>query len=96
MIFGLLGELGYLGLFFFEAHLVGGCTEFASEVPGHLGIEGLVDGGENLLLHQFLDDQVSLDTQLLRQFFYSDAIGDGNFTIDRRWRSGLIAPHGLA
>jgi hypothetical protein len=44
----------------------------------------LVDGGENLLLHQFFYDQVGFNAKFLGKFFYGDAFGNGDLAINGR------------
>ena len=88
---GLLGLLDLLRALFFVADLVGGSAELARQVLGHLDVEVLVDGGENLLLHQLLDHQVGLDAELFGKLLDGDAFGNRDFAIDGRRRGGLLA-----
>ena len=61
-----LGLLDLLRALFLEADFVGGCAELARDLLGHFRVEILVDGGENLLLHQLLDDQIRFDARASR------------------------------
>ena len=76
---------------FFVADLVGGSAEIARQFLGQLDIQGLVDGGEDFLLHQLLDHQVGLDAELLGKLLDGDAFGNGDLAIDGRRRGGLLA-----
>ena len=45
-----------LASLFFVADLVGGSSKIAGQLLSQLDVKGLVDGRENLLLDQLLDD----------------------------------------
>ena len=79
--------------FFFVADLVGGSAEIARQFFGQLHVERLIDGGENLLLHQLLDHQVGLDAELFGKLLDRDAFGDGDFAIDGRRLERFLAAH---
>ena len=83
-ILRLFGEFDFLRGFLFVADLVGGSAELARHLFGHLGIERLVDGGEDLPLDQLLDDEIGLDVELFGELFDGDAFGDGDLAIDGR------------
>src|SRR5439155_13843790 len=79
--------------FYFEAH---GCrrgAELPRQLGGQLGIERLVDGGEDVAVDEFLDHQAGFHVQLLGKLFYGDAFRDGDLAIDRRWARWGFAPH---
>ena len=90
----LLQVLGLFGLFhrlhglFFVADGGGGGAEVARHFGGQLGIERLVDGGEDAAVHQLLDHQGGLDVELFGELLDGDALGDGDFAVDGR-RPGL-------
>src|ERR1019366_8444810 len=71
--------LGIFGLFhrlhglLFVSDGGGGGAEFAGHLGGQLGIQRLVDGGEDAAVQQLLDDQVGLDVELFGKLFYGDA-----------------------
>ncbi len=91
---GLLGLFDDLRAFLFEADFVGGSAEVARDLLGHLDVEVLVDGGEDLLLHQLLDHQVGFDAELFGKLLYGDAFRDGDLAVDGRRRGGFVAPRG--
>ncbi len=89
-----LGLLDLVGGFLFVADLVGGGSEVARQILRHLYIQGLVDGGEDLFLHQLLDQQVRFDAELFRKLLHGASFGDRDFAIDgRRFKGLLAAPH---
>src|SRR5689334_14281745 len=95
-ILGLFRQLDLLRGLFFVADFIGGSAEVAGELLGHLGVQGLVDGSEDLLLYELLDHQIGFDAELFRKLFYSDSLGNGDLAVYRRRRGGLIAPRGHA
>ncbi len=86
-----LGLLDLVGGFLFVADLVGGSPKVARQILRHFYIQGLVDGGENLLFHQLLDHQVGLDAELFRKLLHGASFGDRDFTVDGRRLKGLLA-----
>ena len=90
---GLFGLRDLLRALFFVADLISGSSELARQVLGHLDVKVLIDGGENLLLHQLFDYQVGLDAEFFGKLLDGDAFRNGNFTIDGRRRGGLLAAH---
>ncbi len=60
-----LGLFHRLHGFFFVADGGGGCAELARHFGGQLGIERLVDGGEDAAVHQLLHHQRGLHVELL-------------------------------
>ena len=84
------GLLDVVRGFLFVAELVGGSAEIARQLLGQLYVEGLVDGGENLLIHQPLHHHVALDAELFRKLLYGDAFGDGDLAIDGRRLERLL------
>ncbi len=91
LIGGYFGFGDLLRALFFVADLVGGSAELARQVLGHLYVEILVDGGEDLLFHQLLDHQVGFDAELFGKLFDGDALGDGDLAIDGWRRRRLLA-----
>ena len=85
---GVFGIFHRLHGFHFVADGSGGGAEFARHLGGQLGIEGLVDGGEDAAVHQLLHHQRSLHVQLFGQLLHRDAFGNGDFAVDGR-RTGL-------
>jgi hypothetical protein len=81
-----LGLCDFLGGLFFEGDLIDRRAELARHLFGKLRVERLVDGGEYLLLHQFLDDQVGFDAELFGKFFDGDTFRNGDFAVDNRQR----------
>jgi len=56
-LFAIQVDFGLLNVvrgFFFVAELIGRRSEIARQLLGQLHVQSLVDGGENLLLHQAL------------------------------------------
>ena len=84
----LFGNLHLLLRFFFVGDGGGGGAKLARDFGGELGIERLVDGGEDVAIDQLLDDQAGLDVQLFGKLFDGDAFGNGDLAADRR-RTGL-------
>ena len=58
--------------------------KLARQILRHLDVEALVDGRENLAIHQLLDYKARFDSELLGEFFDRDAFANRDFTIDRR------------
>ncbi len=83
-VFGIFGLIDYSHGFHFVADGGGGCAELAGHFGGQLGIEGLVDGGEDAAVEQLLDHQVGFDVELLGQLFDRDALRNCDLAIDRR------------
>ena len=54
-----------------------GRAERARQILGQFHIERLVDGGEDLAVHQFLNDEVGLESELFGEFLDRDAFGNG-------------------
>ena len=78
MVFGLIRHF-LLGFgFLFEADHVGAESELRAHFLGDIEIQRLVDGGENSLGNELLDDVLRLDVHLFRQLFDRDAFGDGD------------------
>ncbi len=88
---GHFGFGDFLRALFFVADLVGGSAELARQILGHLYVEILVDGGEDLLFHQLLDHQIGFDAELFGKLFDGDAFGNRDLAIDGRWRRHLLA-----
>ena len=88
---GVFGLDDFLGRFLLVTDLVGGRAKFTRQLFRELYIQGLVNGGEGLLLHQLLDDQVGLDAELFRKLFNRDAFGNGDLAIDGRRRGDHLA-----
>ena len=81
----ILVDFGLLDLvrgFLFVADLVGGSSEVARQLLGQLHVQGLIDGGENLLVEEALHHDVALDAEFFRQLLYGDASCDGDLAID--------------
>src|SRR5205814_7594592 len=55
-------------------------------------VQGLIDGGENLLVEEALHHDVALHAELLGKLLDRDAFRDGNLAIDGRRLKGLILP----
>ena len=88
-----LGLLNVLHRFLFEGDGVYRRAEIPRQLVGQLGIERLVDGGEDIAIDQLLDHQAGFHVQLLGKLFYGDAFRDGDLAIDRRWARWGFAPH---
>ena len=90
----LFSEPNIMRALLFVTDLVGGCTKFTREFFSQSDIESLVNGGEDLFLYEFLDDQVCLDAKLLGKLFYRDAFGNGNLAVNGRWleHRGALGP----
>ena len=88
----LLRRLDLLHGFFFEADGGGRGAELARQIGGELGIERLVDGGEDIAVDQLLDHQAGFDVQLLGKFLDGDAFGNRDLAIDRRRPGGCFLP----
>ena len=58
-------------------------AEEASHLRGQLGVERLVDGGENAAAQQARDQILGANFQLLRQILYADAFRDRDAARDR-------------
>ena len=89
-VFCFLGLLDVLGRFFFEADLVRGSAELARDFLRQFHVESLVNGRENLLFDQLLDDQVRFYAQLFGEFLHRDAFRNGDFAINRRRDVALL------
>ena len=87
-VFGVFGFFHRLHGLFFIADGGGGGAELAGHFGGQFGIEGLVDGGENSAVHQFLHDQRGFHVQLFGKLLQGDAFADGDLAIDGR-RTGF-------
>jgi hypothetical protein len=85
-----LGELEFLRALFLEADFICGSAEFARDLLSHLHFQVLINGGEDFLFDQLLDDQVGLDAQLFGQFLDGDAFRNRDFAVDGRRRGGLL------
>ncbi len=57
-------------------------TELAADLPGNLGVEWLVDGGEDAAADEPCDDVLGLAVHLLGQLLDRDAFGDGDLLQD--------------
>ena len=96
----LLQVLGVLGLFdglhgfHFVADGGRGGAEFARHFGGQLGIQRLVDGGEDAAVQQLLDHQVGLHVQLFGKLLHGDAFRNGDFAIDGRRTGFHLAARG--
>ncbi len=77
-------SIDILRAFLFVSDFVGGSTEFARQIFGQFDVEGLVNGGEDLLFEQLLDDEIGFDAELFGEFFDGDAFGDGDFAVNGR------------
>ena len=86
----LLGLVHVLDGLLLVADLLGLGAKIAADVLGQLHVESLVDGGENFLLHQPLNHQVGLHTELFRELLDGDALGDDDFLVERQY-GGLVA-----
>ena len=85
------GDLDILHRLFFVSNRRSGSAEFARDIGGELGVESLVDGGEDAAVDQLLDDEVGLHVELLGKLLDGDAFGDGDVAIDGRRRGGFAA-----
>ncbi len=62
-------------------------AEIPRQLVGQLGIERLVDGGEDIAVDQLFDDHAGLHVQLFGKLLDRDALRDGDLASDGR-RSG--------
>ncbi len=83
-IHGFFGELDVLGALFFVADLVGGGAKFARELLGEFHVEGLIDGGEDLLFDELFDDEIRFNAELFGKLLDGDPLRNGDFAIDGR------------
>ena len=90
-VFGVLDRLHSLD---FVGHGGGGGAELAGHFGGQLGIQGLVDHGEDAAIQQFLDNQVGLNVQFLGKLLDRDAFRNGDFAIDGRGAGFYLAARG--
>ncbi len=90
-IAGFFLNLDILHGLFFVRDRRGGGAEFARDIGGQLGIESLVDGGEDAPVDQLLDDKVCLHVQLFGKLLNGDAFRNGDIAIDWRRRGGFAA-----
>ena len=88
--------LDFVRGFFFVTELVGGRSEVARQLLGQLHVQGLIDGGENLLIEEALHHDVALDAEFFGKLFDGDAFGDGDLAVDRRRLKGLLLARNLA
>src|ERR1035438_101806 len=95
-VFLLFGDLNFLLRFLFVSNGASGSSELAGHLGRQLGIQRLVDGGEDVAVHQFLDDHAGLDIQLFGKFLDRDTFRDGDLTADRRRPGGSLAARGRA
>ncbi len=91
-----LGFLHVLHRFLLEADGVDGGSKIPGQLVGQLGIEGLVDSGEDIAVHQLLAHQAGFDIQLFGKLFDRDALGDGDLARDGRGRGGHFPARGPA
>ena len=70
---GALGRTFVLRQLLFEADDRSLGAEMASHVGGQIGVERLVDGGEDATRQQAGDQVLRANTQLLRQVLHADA-----------------------
>jgi hypothetical protein len=61
---GLFGFDHFLGAFLLVSDLVGGSAEITRQIFGEFHVESLVNGGEDLLFEQLLDDKIGFDAEL--------------------------------
>ena len=79
---------------FFVADLWTWKRRIRAQIPSaSFDVQSLVDGGEDLAVHQLLDDQLALTSELFGKLFDGDAFRDRDLAIDcRRARRLLAAP----
>ena len=66
---------------FFEGRLAGDGAEQRGDLRCELGVEGLVDGGEDLLREELGDDLARLEAHLFGDFLHRHAFGDHDVLI---------------
>ena len=81
-----------LGQLLFEGDDRGLGAEVAGHVGGQIGIERLVDGGENAARQQAGDQVLGANSQLLRQVLHADAFRNGDAARDRQRLAGKRKP----